>query len=320
MLRRLLFVSLCSLILPTQSLHSAEQRARLEFRVDDKRFSTIDVFFRGDDILARLVDLESVGIRPTGGLIETLHNESYVSLKSLSRQVSFQLNQTDLALHLLTKPNASTRPPLGNNKNPLAPVTPVVTPIERRSSSQTDLPARLGVQWNGVRKGEISVILRNNDILAPLKDITAIDPSLTSGRRETIRGEIYISLESLSSELSFSVDERSLGLLLASRPRRNESKVAAVKDPTVPAPEPRQEIIDTREAPAIDQRAMLTIKVNEVRQGETDIVLRGDDVRARVKDLKAIGMVSIIGQREMLRGEEYVLCAHYSRFHSRQEA
>lgn len=213
--RLIFFVSLCSLILPTQSLQSAEQRARLEVRVDENRFFTIDVFFRGDDILVRLTDLANVGIRPTGGRIETIHSEPYVSLKSLSRQLSFQLNQTDLALYLRTKPDAATRPPPSQNENLLAPVAPVATSIERRSSNQTDLPARLGVQWNGVRKGEVSVILRNNDILAPLENILAIDPSLTHGRRETIRGETYVSIESLSSELSFTVDERSLGLLLA---------------------------------------------------------------------------------------------------------
>jgi len=178
--------------------------------------------------------------------------------------------------------------------------------MERRSSSQTDLPARLGVQWNGVRKGEISVILRNNDIIAPLKDIAAIDPSLTDGRRETIHGETYISLESLSSKLSFSVDERSLGLLLATRPRRDETNVAAANKPIVADPVQQEEIVAVPKTTAADQRAMLTIKVNEVKQGETDIVLRGEDVLARVKDLKAIGMVSINGQRETLRGEEYV--------------
>jgi outer membrane usher protein FimD/PapC len=306
MLRRILFVSLCALILLTQSVHSAEQRARLELRVDEKRFASIEVSFRGDDILARLVDLDRTGIRPAGGQVETIHSEQYVSLKSLASQVSFQLNQADLVLQLLIKPNAATPGALGNRENPLPPVAQTAAPIERRLSSQTDLPARLGVQWNGVKRGEISVILRDHDIFAPLKDIAAIDPFLINGRHEIIRGETYVSLESLSSEMSFSVDERSLGLILAARSHHSDGKVAAVPVPTVPSPAPAEKIVEVRQDAAGDQRAILTLKVNEVKQGETDIILRGNDVLARVKDLKAIGMVSINGRRETLRGEEYV--------------
>ncbi len=228
-----------------------------------------------------------------------------MSLKSLARRVSFQLNQTDLSLHLLTKPTVINAPDPSNSIESLAPVAPVGSPIERSSSDQTGLPARLGVMLNGAKKGEIGVILRDGDVLARVKDIEALNLSPTAGG-ENIRGDTYVSLKSLSSELSFSVDQRSLSLLLVSRPRGNAARIAAVKEPVKVAPAPRADTVELPQRNPADQRAMLTIKVNEVKQGVTDIILRGDDVLARVKDLKAIGMVSVNGRQEKIRGEEYV--------------
>lgn len=301
MLRRIIIISLWLLFSQTESLLGAEQRARLELKVDQRRFAAINVLFRGDDILTRVVDLDATGITSAGGRIETVHGEQYISLKSLARHISFQLNPIDLVLHLHTKATAIGAAKPRPDESPPAPVS---APGERIVTGEQGSPARLAVHLNGVRKGDIAVVLRNQDILARLSDIVAIDPSLASGQRETIRGESYISLQSLSSQLSFSVDERSLALLLATRARPSESNFAAALE--IKAPTPAVDVAEAPRSSGADQRAMLTIKVNQVKQGETDIILRGDDVLARVKDLKAIGMVAVHGQQEKIRGEDFV--------------
>jgi len=58
---------------------------------------------------------------------------------------------------------------------------------------------------------------------------------------------------------------------------------------------------------AEDQRALLELKVNEVASGEVIVLLRGNDVLIRLKDLQEAGLKSFEGRQEIILGENYVL-------------
>jgi outer membrane usher protein len=58
---------------------------------------------------------------------------------------------------------------------------------------------------------------------------------------------------------------------------------------------------------AADQRAILELKVNEVKKGEVSVLLRGADVLVRLKDLQAAGLKELPDRHETIRGEPYVL-------------
>jgi len=57
---------------------------------------------------------------------------------------------------------------------------------------------------------------------------------------------------------------------------------------------------------ASERRALLELRVNEVKKEEVVVYLRGDDVLARVTDLYKAGLRSFKGRRDKIRGEEYV--------------
>jgi len=58
---------------------------------------------------------------------------------------------------------------------------------------------------------------------------------------------------------------------------------------------------------AADQRAILELRVNEVKKGEVAVVLRDGDVLVKLKDLQAAGLRAHAGQQESLQDEPYVL-------------
>ena len=58
---------------------------------------------------------------------------------------------------------------------------------------------------------------------------------------------------------------------------------------------------------AEDQQALLELKVNEVASGEVGVLLRGNDVLIRLKDLQEAGLKSFEGRQEIILGENYVL-------------
>jgi len=58
---------------------------------------------------------------------------------------------------------------------------------------------------------------------------------------------------------------------------------------------------------AADQRALLELRVNEVKRGEVAVVLRDGDVLVKLKDLQAAGLRAHAGQQESLQDEPYVL-------------
>src|SRR4030095_10872597 len=55
------------------------------------------------------------------------------------------------------------------------------------------------------------------------------------------------------------------------------------------------------------QRALLELRINEVKKGEVAVFLRGAEVLVKVADLQAAGLRAQIGRQESLRDESYVL-------------
>ena len=307
MLRRpwILFLAVAMAMFPS-SLFSADLRARLDLRINQKKVGEIEVFFRGDDIMAPVMNLNAVGIGSLGGRIETIHGVQVVSLKSLVRELSFAMNEADLSLRLTLKqgalsPKTSSEPPASQSH-----ASPVEAPIMREMTSDTENQARLVLYLEGTKKGEIAVIVRGQDVLARLKDIAALGGNIASSHQEIIRGETYVSFKSLPADFVFSVDEEDRSLRVTSRPSVTES-IIAVAEPTPVAPvAQREELARQDSPPGTDQRAIFAVKINEIKKRDTDVVLRGEDVFVRVKDLQAAGMALVNGPRESIRGESYV--------------
>ena len=292
-------------ILPS-ALFSAEQRARLELSVEQKRFGTIEVIFRGDDIMTRPSDLKAAGIDSSGGRVETLYGVQHVSLKSLARELSFELNEADLNLRITLKQSA---------KNPRASSPPTVlhpppvkgaTAKPRLIADNTLRQARLALQLDDVRKGEINVILRDQDMLVRSKDLTLLATNIAVGQQELIRGETYVSLKTLSPNFTYALDTTDLSLRVTSNPAPVTTNVTSADPSPATSLSEREESVRIDRRPAADQRAILEIVVNSEKKGETDVILRGDDVLARVTDLQSVGMASVDGRKETIGGDSFV--------------
>ena len=81
-----------------------------------------------------------------------------------------------------------------------------------------DQRALLELTINEVASGEVSVLLRDADVLIRLKDLQAAGLKTIEGRQEAIRGETYVLLSSVAPQLSFKLDERNLTLNLLAQP------------------------------------------------------------------------------------------------------
>jgi outer membrane usher protein len=286
-------------------LHAADQRARLDLRVNDAKKGQITVIIRGSDILAQLADLESAGIVVRTGYRESIRGASYVSLQSLTPGVSFELIDSDLSLRLTTKPEASA----AATKDFSTRMTQGQPQPEMGAQSDPtivrDLRAILGFKVNDVRKAPIAVILRGDDILAPLKDLGEL-PLSPSIRQENIRGEQFVSLKSLSPSVIFRLDEKALELGLTIDAKESKPMVAEVKpDKRLETVRRQQSISQAAQSPA-DQLAILTLRVNELIKQESTVILRGDDVLVAAEDLEKAGLVSPSGEQSAIRGVNYL--------------
>ena len=90
----------------TDAVPVTDQRAILEFRVNSKNKGETDVILRGEDVLARVKDLQSVGMAAVNGRQETIGGEIFVSLRSLAPSLMFDVHEKDLALDLTLVPEA----------------------------------------------------------------------------------------------------------------------------------------------------------------------------------------------------------------------
>ncbi len=71
---------------------------------------------------------------------------------------------------------------------------------------------------NLIEKGDVLVIVRQGDILARVSDLERAGLQGFPGKRETLRGEDYVSLSSLAPMVTFEMDERALVLRLTAQP------------------------------------------------------------------------------------------------------
>jgi outer membrane usher protein len=263
-----------------------------------------EVVFRGVDIMARVADLQRAGVDTQSGRTEVIYGVVHVSLKSLARIVDYHMDDNDLVLALTVKPVATERPsPLQARPNEMADRPP---PIFRPTASDgNDVLARLALYVDGQRKGEIGVIVRDQEVFAGVADLEALGALVAAEERVIVRGIAYVSLSSLSSRFAFTFDQADLSLRLASRAQAPPAGVAAVK-PAAPRIDQRPEAIAREPQDSADQRAIFAVKVNTAAKGDIDLILRGEDVLVRVKHLRALGMVSVNGSQETVRGESYV--------------
>jgi outer membrane usher protein len=98
MTRRLL---LCTALLVVPALafaQAAEERAFLDLVINDVAHGDALVVMRGGDALVPVAALKEAGLESIGGRRETIEGEEYVSLQSLSPNVTFSFNERDLKL------------------------------------------------------------------------------------------------------------------------------------------------------------------------------------------------------------------------------
>jgi outer membrane usher protein len=303
MLRSWSVVFVFAVVMLPEGLLGSEQRARLELRVEQKKVGVTEVVFRGVDIMTRVADLQRAGIDTQNGRTEVIYGVVHVSLKSLARIVDYQMDDNDLVLALTVKPVATARPsPIQARPNDMADrPPPIPTP---RASDSPDFLARLALYIDGQRKGEMGVVVRDQEVFAGVSDIEALGAFVAAEERVIVRGIAYVSLRSLSSRFTFTFDQADLSLRLASRAQA-PAEVVAVK-PSAPRTEQRPEAIATEPQDSADQRAIFAVKVNTAAKGDLDLILRGEDVLVRVRHLRELGMVSVNGRQEIVRGESYV--------------
>jgi outer membrane usher protein len=86
-------------------------------------------------------------------------------------------------------------------------------------ASAQDERAFLEVFVNGVAKGDTLVLLRADDALVGVETLTGAGVHGFGGRRETISGTEFVSLASLSPDVTFAVNERDLRLTITADPR-----------------------------------------------------------------------------------------------------
>lgn len=78
--------------------------------------------------------------------------------------------------------------------------------------------AILQVSVNGIERGEIVVVLRSPDVLVRIGDLERAGLIGLGGRRETVGGDVYVSLISLAPAVTYELDERALALRLTATP------------------------------------------------------------------------------------------------------
>jgi outer membrane usher protein len=78
--------------------------------------------------------------------------------------------------------------------------------------------AILQLSVNEVERGEVVALLRAPDVLLRAADLERAGLRGLAGRRETLAGEVYLSLASLAPAVTFALDERALTLRLTAQP------------------------------------------------------------------------------------------------------
>lgn len=188
--------------------------------------------------------------------------------------------------------------------------------------------ALLELRINETKKGVVGVFLRGDDVLTQIADLEQNGVRIAGGHHVTIREIKYVSLKSLAPTIKFRIDEKDLSLRLtallppietknggARNQTNDETSPSQISDPAPkeiakqPSPhQPSNQNTDVSVArdKGKAQNAFLELKVNMLKKNEIPVVIRDHDVLGRVSDLENAGIVGFQGQREQIRGEQYV--------------
>ena len=98
------FLSAVLILLP-KALFAEDQRAILELRINDVKKGEVVIFLRESNVLVRVKDLEVAGLTSVAGRRENIRGDEYVLLNSLAPQVTFKIDERDLALSLTVQPS-----------------------------------------------------------------------------------------------------------------------------------------------------------------------------------------------------------------------
>jgi outer membrane usher protein len=104
MIRRLFRISFFFILISPQILNAADQRALLELKVNEVASGEVGVLLRDADVLIRLRDLQTAGLKTIEGRQETIRGETYVLLSSLAPQLLFKVDDRNLSLNLTVQP------------------------------------------------------------------------------------------------------------------------------------------------------------------------------------------------------------------------
>jgi len=110
---------------------------------------------------------------------------------------------------------------------------------------------------NGVEGKDVPVVIRKSDVLVRVSDLESAGLRNFAGRRETVSGELYVSLASLSPQIVFRLDEKAVALRITAQ----AAALPLQRVDLAPAPPPIAE-------PSGDSSAFLnyTAQINERRE------------------------------------------------------
>ena len=91
---------LCSTALAQQK----PQRALIDLKVNEEEKGEVLVYLSTSDALIRVSDLTQAGIKSVAGDQRSIQGEQYVSLASLSPDISYKINESTLVLSITAKP------------------------------------------------------------------------------------------------------------------------------------------------------------------------------------------------------------------------
>jgi outer membrane usher protein len=85
--------------------------------------------------------------------------------------------------------------------------------------------AILQLTVNQVANGDVIVFLRANDVLVKVSDLEHVGLRGFAGQRESIGGEVYVSLASLGPDVTYEIDERATAIRLIVAPTLQPTRV-----------------------------------------------------------------------------------------------
>jgi outer membrane usher protein len=78
--------------------------------------------------------------------------------------------------------------------------------------------ALLALRVNDIKKGYVMAVVRETDVLVNVAELEEAGVRGFQGRRETVAGEVYVSLASLAPDLSFEIDPKTSAIAIRAAP------------------------------------------------------------------------------------------------------